>query len=49
MINSLRPFIPVAVIGDRTYGKPVGQYGINFCEKVLAPVAFALVNADGAG
>ena len=49
VINSLRPFIPVAVIGDRTYGKPVGQYGINFCEKVLAPVAFALVNADGAG
>ena len=49
VINSLRPFIPVTVIGDRTYGKPVGQYGFNFCDKVLAPVAFALVNADGAG
>lgn len=49
VINGLRPFIPVVVIGDRTYGKPVGQYGINFCDKVLAPVAFSLVNADGQG
>jgi carboxyl-terminal processing protease len=49
VINSLRPFIPVTVIGDRTYGKPVGQYGIDFCDKVLAPVAFSLVNADGQG
>jgi carboxyl-terminal processing protease len=49
LINSLRPHIPVTVIGDATYGKPVGQYGFNFCDKVLAPVAFALVNADGQG
>jgi len=47
VINSLRPFMPVVVIGDRTYGKPVGQYGIEFCDKVLAPVSFSLVNADG--
>ena len=49
VVNSLRPFIPVTVIGDRTYGKPVGQYGIDFCDKVLAPVAFSLVNANGQG
>jgi C-terminal peptidase prc len=49
VINGLRPFVPVTVIGDRTYGKPVGQYGLNFCDKVLAPVAFSLVNADGNG
>lgn len=49
VINSLRPFIPVTVVGDRTYGKPVGQYGMNFCDKVLAPVAFSLVNANGEG
>jgi carboxyl-terminal processing protease len=49
LINSLRPHLPVIVIGDRTFGKPVGQYGFNFCNKVLAPVAFALVNADGQG
>ena len=49
VINGLRPFIPVTVIGDRTYGKPVGQYGIDFCDKTLAPVAFSLVNADAQG
>jgi C-terminal peptidase prc len=49
VINALRPFMPVLVIGDRTYGKPVGQYGITFCDKVLAPVSFTLRNANGEG
>ena len=49
IINSLRPYLPVAVIGDTTYGKPVGQYGLNFCDKVLAPVAFALKNVNDEG
>jgi carboxyl-terminal processing protease len=49
VVNGLRPFIPVTVIGDTTYGKPVGQYGIDFCDKTLAPVAFSTVNADGEG
>jgi carboxyl-terminal processing protease len=49
VINALRPFIPVVIIGDRTYGKPVGQYGIDFCDKTLAPVAFSLRNANGQG
>jgi carboxyl-terminal processing protease len=49
VVNSLRPYIPVATVGDTSYGKPVGQYGIPFCSKVLAPVAFALRNADGQG
>ena len=49
VINALRPFIPVVVVGGRTYGKPVGQYGISFCDKTLAPVAFALRNANGEG
>jgi C-terminal processing protease CtpA/Prc len=49
VINALRPFIPVAVIGDRTYGKPVGQYQVEFCDKMLAPVSFSLRNANGEG
>ncbi|MGQ0736310.1 MAG: S41 family peptidase [Acidobacteriota bacterium] len=49
VINSLRPHVPVVVIGTPTFGKPVGQYGFTFCDKVLAPVAFKLVNADGFG
>jgi carboxyl-terminal processing protease len=49
LINGLRPFLPVIVVGDATYGKPVGQYGFNFCDKTLAAVAFSIVNARGEG
>jgi carboxyl-terminal processing protease len=49
VINGLRPHIPVIVIGTTTYGKPVGQYGFPFCDKVLAAVSFSIVNADGQG
>ena len=49
VINSLRPFIPVDIIGDATYGKPVGQYQFEFCDKVLAPVSFSLRNANDEG
>jgi hypothetical protein len=49
VINALRPFIPVVIVGERTYGKPVGQYAIPFCDKVLAPVSFQLRNANGEG
>lgn len=49
VINALRPFIPVTTVGETTYGKPVGQYGLTFCDKVLYPVAFTLRNADGQG
>lgn len=49
VINALRPFMPVTTVGETTYGKPVGQYGLTFCEKVLYPVAFTLRNANGQG
>lgn len=49
VINTLRPYMPVVVIGDTTYGKPVGQYGFTFCEKVLAPVAFSIKNVNNEG
>ena len=49
VINALRPFMPVDIIGDATYGKPVGQYLVEFCEKVLAPVSFSLRNANDEG
>ena len=49
VINALRPFMPVVIVGDRTYGKPVGQYAIPFCDKILAPVSFQLRNANGEG
>ncbi len=49
VVNALRPFIPVTVVGDTTYGKPVGQYGFDFCDKTLFPVAFKGVNSNGEG
>jgi C-terminal processing protease CtpA/Prc len=47
VVNGLRPFMDVKLVGDATYGKPVGQYGFDFCEKVLYPVAFLVTNARG--
>jgi C-terminal processing protease CtpA/Prc len=49
VINSLRPFMGVTVVGDSTYGKPVGQYGFRFCGKILFPVAFTARNARNEG
>jgi len=47
VINGLRPYIPVVIVGDTTYGKPVGQYSFPFCDKVLNPVSFVLKNSLG--
>ena len=47
VINALRPFIEVVLVGDTTFGKPVGQLGFVFCEKILRPVSFRTVNAAG--
>lgn len=45
LVNGLRPYMDVTVVGDTTYGKPVGQYGFDFCDKVLYPVSFLVTNA----
>ena len=49
VINALKPYARVAVIGNTTYGKPVGAYGFSFCEKVLAAISFTLRNANNEG
>lgn len=49
LINGLRAFMPVTTVGDATFGKPVGQYGFEFCDKVLFPVSFEVKNALGEG
>lgn len=49
VINSLKPFIGVTIVGSTTYGKPVGFNGQNFCTDVLYPVTFSMTNAAGAG
>ena len=47
--NGMIPHVDVAIVGDRTFGKPVGQIGLEFCDKILRPTAFKLANALGDG
>ena len=49
VINGLRPFLNVVLVGDTTFGKPVGQYGFDFCGNTLFPVAFETLNANFVG
>lgn len=49
LVNALRPYLPVVVVGDRTYGKPVGQYTVPFCDKIIAPVSFSIRNSANTG
>ena len=47
--NGMEPHVEVTIVGDTTFGKPVGQIGIEFCEKILRPTAFKTTNADDFG
>jgi carboxyl-terminal processing protease len=49
VINALKPYVDVRVIGATTGGKPVGSRHWTFCDKVLAPITFQIVNAEGNG
>jgi hypothetical protein len=51
IINSLDPYIDVFLVGDDTYGKPVGMYSFysSISNLVYAPVAFKLMNANDFG
>jgi hypothetical protein len=51
VINSLEPWVEVAIVGEDTLGKPVGQSGFDMsgCDLRLRLVTFQLTNADGEG
>lgn len=49
VINALRPYLQVVIVGAQSFGKPVGSYGFPFCGKVLNPMSFNLRNADDEG
>ena len=47
-INTMEPWVEVAIVGSDTLGKPVGQYAFdlsNSCEDRLRLIAFKTVNA----
>ena len=47
--NGMEPHVETVIVGADTFGKPVGQVGLEFCEKILRPTSFQTVNADGFG
>jgi len=47
--NSMFPYANVTIVGSPTLGKPVGQLGIQFCDKILRPTAFETLNANDEG
>jgi carboxyl-terminal processing protease len=58
VVNVLQPYLAkaggppdLAIIGARSYGKPVGQMGFDRseCDWLLMLISFQLVNADGTG
>ncbi len=51
VINSAAPYVRTAIIGSRTFGKPVGQYAfdVTTCDFRLRLVAFKSVNRNEDG
>lgn len=49
VINGLRPFMPVVLIGETTYGKPYGFVPHDSCGITYQAVQFESVNALGVG
>lgn len=49
VINSIKPYIPVIIVGQKTYGKPVGAYSYSFFNKILSMISFRVVNSRGEG
>ena len=49
LINAVRAHVRTEIVGGTTGGKPVGSKHLSFCDSVLAPITFRLVNAKGAG
>ena len=49
VINSLRPFMEVILIGQTTCGKPYGSLGRDACGKQMNALEFEFVNASNVG
>lgn len=47
LINNLRPYMDVKLLGDTTYGKPVGFFPIDIFDFSIYPISFKTVNSAG--
>ncbi|SFD18494.1 PDZ domain (Also known as DHR or GLGF) [Chitinophaga sp. CF118] len=48
-INSLKPYMPVKLVGQQTYGKPVGFFGIKIDAYTVYMSSFTMQNSSGEG
>jgi len=49
VINGLKPYMPVTVVGTTTCGKPFSMGPLVFGEKIILPVSARIVNSNGEG
>lgn len=51
LINTMKPYVQVAIVGANTYGKPVGQsgFGETGCDTLLRLITFRTVNSLNEG
>jgi len=49
IINGMDPHVEVVIVGGDTFGKPVGQVGLSFCQQILRPTSFQTLNANDFG
>ncbi len=49
LINNLRPYMDVKLVGDTTYGKPVGFFPIDIYNYSIYPISFKTVNSQNVG
>jgi len=47
LINNLKPYMDVKLVGDTTYGKPVGFFPITVFNYALYPISFRTINSAG--
>ena len=47
LINNLHPYLDVKLIGDTTFGKPVGFFPISIFKYAIYPISFKTVNSVG--
>ena len=49
LINGLRPFMDVIIVGENTHGKPVGSFAFRYEGYAISPISFKVVNDKGEG
>ncbi|MFT5297574.1 MAG: carboxyl-terminal processing protease [Colwellia sp.] len=49
LINSLKPYLDVKLVGQKTYGKPVGMRVAQLCDQMVLAITHHNHNADGFG